>query len=381
MTTLMLRSGIERRVARLRALGWRGALEIEGDTLRRLLKSTLAATLAWEAASLLNSPRPVLASLAAIIVVQVTVRASLSRSIQLTVSVMLGLIAAVVLGKLLGEHWWSIAIVVLAGLLAGELLRLGALSSQVAINGLLVVTLGSAYGYARIEDTVIGAAIGAVVNAFVAPPTYVQHAATELRRIGEDTAALLDDIAAGLVRRLDPAAVRRWLERARASTDDARVAEDAVSRGEESVRFNPRGRGELATLERLDEARLALEHALTQTRGIARSLLDLAGKPLSEHQLEALRGFGPVFAQAGVAVAAFGRLQEHPESVADRKAARAAYGAATEARKPLLRTLADLGAVDDAAARQLGALLVDADRLMSEIDVDNGAHVAAVKQA
>src|SRR5262249_1158744 len=64
---------LEQRVARVRSFGVREALTIEGATLRRVVKSTVAGVLAWEVAALINSPRPVLAPLGAILVVQVTV--------------------------------------------------------------------------------------------------------------------------------------------------------------------------------------------------------------------------------------------------------------------------------------------------------------------
>src|SRR5438094_5631271 len=134
------RGRIDQFWARIHALGIRETLVIEREVFRRILKSTLAATLAWLAAELIDSPRPALASLAAIIVLQITVRASLMRSIQLTVAVTLGLGAALSLGKLLGLHWWSIALVVLAGLVAGELLRLGPLSGQVSISAMLAIS-------------------------------------------------------------------------------------------------------------------------------------------------------------------------------------------------------------------------------------------------
>lgn len=73
----MIRRFLEERTARLRSIGLRGALRIAPATWRRLLKSTVAGTVAWEAAALIHSPRPVLASLGAVLVVQVTVRATL----------------------------------------------------------------------------------------------------------------------------------------------------------------------------------------------------------------------------------------------------------------------------------------------------------------
>jgi hypothetical protein len=144
------------------------------------------------------------------------------------------------------------------------------------------------------------------------------------------------------------------------------------------VRFNPRGRGELDTLERLDQARIALAHAVTQARGIARTLLSLVDEQLSEDERAALSALGPVLAEAGRQVGAFGRLQERPDSESDRASARAALAAARSARTAALPALADLGAVDSAGAREIGAILVDADRLLNEVDVDAGAHSAAV---
>ena len=84
---------------------------------------------------------------------------------------------AVLVGNAVGLHWWSIGLVVLGGLMIGELLRLGAFSSQVAISALLAYSLGSGYGAVRAIDTVVGAVIGAAVNVLVPPPSQVKSSA------------------------------------------------------------------------------------------------------------------------------------------------------------------------------------------------------------
>jgi uncharacterized membrane protein YgaE (UPF0421/DUF939 family) len=152
-----------------------------------------------------------------VLVVQVTVRATLWRSIQLTVAVTLGLAASVLLGHVLGLHWWSFGITILGGLVVGELLRLGPFSNQVALSALFALSLGSAYGYQRMIDTALGAGIGVLVNALIAPPTYVQEASRALRRVGDALGALLADIAAGLAMPPEPGIAQRWLTRARRS--------------------------------------------------------------------------------------------------------------------------------------------------------------------
>lgn len=148
-----LRTWFAGRLARLPRDGFRSLISIAAATRRRLVKATLAATLAWEAADLLSSPRPALASLAAILVVQITVRATLARSIQLTVGVTIGLIIAVSLGHLLGQHWWTIGLMVLGGLVTGELLRLGPFAGQAAISALLAFSLGALLLSSVLVDT------------------------------------------------------------------------------------------------------------------------------------------------------------------------------------------------------------------------------------
>jgi uncharacterized membrane protein YccC len=395
-----LRSRVDQLLARVRALGLRETVSIERDVFRRILKSTVAATLAWLAAEAIDSPRPALASLAAIIVVQITVRATLARSIQLTVAVSLGLGASVALGHVAGVHWWTVALIVLAGLIAGELFRLGAMSGQVAISAMLALSLGSGYGITRVIDTAVGAVIGVLVNALIAPPSHVSEASRTLRGLGEDLGALLDDIGSGLARQPSTDTISRWLTRARDLGADSRAAIGTVKQGEESLQFNPLARRELDQLSRLTEARRALDHAVTQTRGIARSLLDLP-QPFDSAGLGAvLTPLGGLIRAAGGAVAAFGRLQERPESRGDRYdngeslrlartlADRVAVAVAREA-EPAENLRTALSAPDDtgsdvaeraATGRLLASILVDVERLLHEVDVDHGAHTGAVAE-
>jgi hypothetical protein len=368
---------LEQRAARLRAFGVREALTIEGTTLRRLVKSTVAGTVAWEVASLINSPRPVLASLGAILVVQVTVRASLARSIQLTVAVTIGLAGALLLGHLLGLHWWSVGLITLAGLVVGELLRLGPFSAQAALSALFALSLGSAYGYQRMVDTAIGAGIGVLVNALIAPPTYVQEASQALRRIGDDLGVLLADIGTGLTSGPERGAVERWLARAREVSEAVHAAEGTVGQGEESLRFNPRGSDQLNHLERLGDARLAFEHVVNQTRGLVRSLLELHPELGSAQLAPVLEAFGELLRDAGVQVGMFGRLQQQPDQAADRDASERAHAAALAARDRAANALRSLPPATG-TGRLLASILVDGERLIREVDIRDGAHTAGV---
>lgn len=395
-----LRSRSDQLRARLRRLGLRETLSIEREVLRRIIKSTIAATLSWLAAEAIHSPRPALAALAAIIVLQITVRASLARSIQLTVAVTLGLGGSIALGHVLGVSWWSIGLVVLAGLVVGELLRLGALSGQVAISAMLALSLGSSYGAQRAVDTAIGALIGVLVNVAISPASYVSEAGRTLRAIGEDLELLLKEIGTALTDDPDEDVRRRWLSRARDLSADSRSAIATVKQGEESLQFNPRARRELAELARFSEGRRAIDHSINQTRGIARSLLELP-HPLSGLGLdEVIAALGVFMVEAGDAVGAFGRLLAGPATDADRErldgvAERAKQLAADAARalselhaetstlSGSLSAEADVpGAAQQAprsaAGRLLVSIFVDVERLVREVDIADGAHRAAI---
>ena len=426
----------------MRQLGLRGVLRIEAPTLRRLVKATLAATLAWQAAAWLHSPRPALASLAAILVVQITVRATVARSIQLTIGVTAGLVLAVALGNLLGLHWWTIGFIVLGGLIVGELLRLGPLASQAAISALLAFSLGSSYGILRIVDTLVGAAIGVAVNVLVAPPSFVAETAATLRRVGADLGDLLVDIGDGLSDGLGPADPPRWLDRARGVADELHAASQALDQAEESVRFNPLARSADAQVKRLGEARLALEHASSQVRGIARALGDVVrprdvtidpaatglrsgpddpgatdAAPTDAARSDTARSdtarsdtarsdtarsdtapsgtastdtaalsrllhqLGTPLSAAGYAVAAFGRLQENPASRPTREDALRAGAAAAAGQAAVATTVADMShrsTLLPGHALLASSILVDLARVIREVDVEHGAHADAV---
>lgn len=376
----MIRRVLGERTARLQAIGLREALSIDPSTWRRMLKSTVAGTVAWEAAALIHSPRPVLASLGAVLVVQVTVRATLWRSIQLTVAVTLGLAASVLLGHVLGLHWWSVGITILGGLVVGELLRLGPFSNQVALSALFALSLGSAYGYQRMIDTALGAGIGVLVNALIAPPTYVQEASRALRRVGDSLGALLADIAAGLAMPPEPDMAQRWLTRAREIAHTVQAADATVSKGEESLRFNHRARAEFERLQRIGEAQLAFEHAVSQTRGVVRSMLEIDVQLRDPGLAPVLAALADLLRDLHVQVIAFGRLQERPELLEERDKSVSARQDALAARDRVADSLRALPAADG-TTRLLISILVDGERLLRELDVRGGAHVGGVSQA
>lgn len=379
------RGGLRRTLRRVRGVGVRGWLALERDTLLQVAKTALAATLAWAVAGrVLGSELPAIAALGAIITAQVTVYQTLARASQYVVGVLAGVLVALALARLLGLHAWSVGLVVFGALLAGRALRLGTQANQVAISALLVVSLGTGYAVDRVLDALVGAALGVLVNSLVFPPTSVGAAGQALRRIAEDLAELCREVGARPRGSWGHAEARGWLQQAREIGAELHAAAEALDQAEESTRYNPRRGSGADTLPRYREALAALDHAVTQVRGFVRTLTDLtelgdADRDWRSRSGSVLSALGRLLRAAGDAARAFGALQtDGPERWEEhRRALREALTAASIARDDAGEALR-AAQVPERAARLLASLIVDAERLLGELDPDAGAHAGAL---
>lgn len=248
-----------------------------GPAALQAAKTALAAGISWLlAANVLGNNIPVFAPLAALLTVQVTVWESVSRGLQRVLGVVVGVLVAYGFARVAGINAWSIALVIFVSLLAGRALRLGQQGSiQVPVSALLVLVLGATTGgYAvdRVVDTVIGAAVGSLVNLVIVPRTRLGDAQDAVRSFAGALAALLRDVATALD---DPGTERSgYLGRARSLSDQAATAAQAVQRTETAIRWHPTGRRDRPAVERLQGAVKALGLIERPARGIARALAD-----------------------------------------------------------------------------------------------------------
>ena len=91
----------------------------------RIAKTAFAAAVAWELArDLLPGPMPVLAPLAAILTVQVTVYDSLSGGIWYAIAMLAGMAVSLAFAQALGFNAWTLGLMVLLSLAMGNVLRL-----------------------------------------------------------------------------------------------------------------------------------------------------------------------------------------------------------------------------------------------------------------
>lgn len=270
--------------------------------LLQVLKSAAATIAAWLIAGwLIPGPLPVFAAIAALLVVQPSVNQSLAKALERSAGVIAGVVIAVLLSMLLGaQSWVVLAAVVVAMLIAWALRASTGTANQVAISAVLVLALGASspdYAVDRIIETLIGAAIGFVINIVVVPPVLTAPARRDIGMLGRELAASLDRLADALPATRTGAELQGLMLEARLLRPMKDAAEASLAAGEESLSLNPRGsrhRDDLAELRALFDR---LSPVVTQVIGMTRAYFDhyedaLADDPAVRAIAEQLRRAG-----------------------------------------------------------------------------------------
>jgi uncharacterized membrane protein YccC len=345
----------------------------------RTAKSTLAAILSYVIADALNtSVAPILAPLTALLVAQVTVHETLGHSLQRVLSVLSGVLVAVGIAAFVGLSWWSLGAVVGVSLLVGQLLRLGPHTAEVAISAMLVLAVGhpGAEGAAvnRVYETLIGAAVGLIVNVVVAPPVNVLPAGVMIGQLAARQAEFLRGLAGELRAGWSREAAERWLNQARELGPYVTRADASLARTERSALLNPRGDEVRAAQPRLRTALTGLEHCYVVLRTLCREIFDRTHYLPEDLVAEA---YGPATREALADV-----LDRAAEAIGDVAAVATGAPPIGTARARVEDDLAELHRrrdrlgrllvvdplADAAAWQQHGALLSTVDRLRVEIE-------------
>lgn len=245
----------------------------------QVAKSAIATIAAWLIAGwLVQGTQPVFAAIAALLVVQPNLNQSLTKAVERSIGVIGGVVIASLLGMLLGEHTWVIVLATAVALVVAWALRMSPVTAnQFAISAVLVLALGTATpGYAldRVIETLIGAAIGIVVNLALVPPVAVAPARDKLDALGGEVAACLDRLADALELPQTRASLEGLLLEARLLRPMRDAAETAIAEGSESLTLNPRARRHRAELARLQRLLDRYKPIVTQVIGMTRACYD-----------------------------------------------------------------------------------------------------------
>lgn len=280
--------------------GARGPLRAALDWLRarglgeRVIKSAVAAVAAWLIAGLLpDNPTPILAPLTAIFSINLTIAGGMRDAAQRVLGVVFGIFLAAVVSDLFGPSAGAIFIVILISFYVGRRLGLdpGGIQ-QIAVSALLIV-LGAASkpvndaALLHLSNTLIGTAVGLLLNASVSPPNYLPDARRRLLEVGgaieDDLRALADAVRTGISN--DEAVT--ILHLARETNVRLLELDTTMSQARESLQFNLLGRRQRDVLALYQRADQSLEHASIQTRMIARALADATAQAAPQGWLAA----------------------------------------------------------------------------------------------
>lgn len=345
------------------------------------LRSATAATIAYVVALRLSpEPAPLTAPLTALLVVQVTFYATLTNGIRRVNSVVAGVLVAIAFSVLVGLTWWSLALLIVAALAVGHLVRVDEYVAEVAISAMLVlgVTTVGFTAWARIVETLIGAVVGTACNLLLPPPVWVDEAGRSI----EDLARRLRQL---MLRMGEEAAGRTPWQRAAERLHEARRLDQYIAQvdaslrqAEDSLRLNPRVKEGLLHRVVLRTGLDTLEICTVVLRVLARSLTDLAKARRSEDEDLFPAGTGAVVEQLlseiGDAVVSFAvlvttHLSENAESAEARLTAELHTVAGTRDR--LAELLQEEIRGNWANWHLLGAVLTEANRIIDELDTEH----------
>jgi uncharacterized membrane protein YgaE (UPF0421/DUF939 family) len=343
------------------------------------LRSAAAATVAYVVALRLSpEPAPLTAPLTALLVVQVTFYATLTNGIRRVNSVVAGVLVAIAFSVLVGLTWWSLALLIVAALAVGHLVRVDEYVAEVAISAMLVlgVTTVGFTAWARIVETLIGAVVGTACNLLLPPPVWVDEAGRSIadlsRRVRQLMLRMGEEAAGGIP--WERAAER--LHEARRLDQHIAQVDASLRQAEDSLRLNPRVREGLLHRVVLRTGLDTLEICTVVLRVLARTFTDLAKSRGSEELFPAQTGatVEQLLSEIADAVVSFAvlvttHLSENAESAEARLTAELHTAAGTRDR--LAELFQDEIRKDWADWQLLGAVLTETTRMLDELNTEH----------
>ncbi|MEV1080171.1 FUSC family protein [Streptomyces sp. NPDC050211] len=343
------------------------------------LRSAAAATIAYVIALRLSPEQlPLTAPLTALLVVQVTLYATLTNGIRRVNSVVAGVLVAIAFSLLVGLTWWSLALLILAALAVGHLVRVDEYVPEVAISAMLVlgVTTVGDTAWARVVETLIGAVVGLGFNLLLAPPVWVDQAGESIEGLARRLRQLMLSMGGEVAGRTPVEQTAARLHEARRLDHDIVEVDAALRQAEDSLRLNPRVREGLLHRVVLRTGLDTLEICTVVLRVLARSFTDLAKERDPEPLFTPPTGAAveQLLAEIADAVVSFAVLvttsvSANAESAEARLTAELHTAAAT--RDKLAQLLREEAERETRHWQLFGAVLTEVNRILDELDTEH----------
>jgi uncharacterized membrane protein YgaE (UPF0421/DUF939 family) len=282
-----------------------------------IAQTAVAAVIAYYVAQLLplNDPRPVFASVAAVISLGATYSRRGPRAIELIAGVVLGLTVADLLLQAIGSGPLQIGLMVVLAM--GTAIVLGGgelLVSEAAVSALLLASLGpndSGFTPDRIVEAMTGGAVALAVGFLFFPPDPALLVGRAAQNVFGGLGSTLERVGAGLAAG-DPGRAEAALASARELDASVDALEEALDAALETARFAPPRRAARELLERYRRTLRQVDFAVRNTRVLARHSMRY-----SRSRLNAPDGLAEALQRLGEAVWALAAAYDEPERAGD----------------------------------------------------------------
>jgi hypothetical protein len=326
---------------------------------------------------------PILAPLTALLVVQVTLSSTLWSGVERVISVMAGVLLAVIFSAVVGLTWWSLGALIAVSIVIGQLLRLGPNLVEVPISAMLVLAVGSnaaeQAATGRLSETVVGALVGAGANVIFPPALRTLDAGGKVEQFALRIAGVLGDAAEQLSGGPVQGRAEQWLDEARRLSRHVPGIEKEILDADEGRTLNLRALGTPRTSTSLRDGLDALEHSLVAVRSMFRSIADAArnqdrGEAAElEYAQDVREAFALLLTDLADCFGAFGRMvraQVEQDAVTESEELAAALTALREAQARVSEMLL-LGPREDPVYWELNvSVLATVERVLRELDVE-----------
>jgi hypothetical protein len=360
------------------------------------MRLTAPSVVAYVVARLIwPNTQPLTGPLTTLLVVQVSLFATLTTGLRRVLAVVSGVVLAVLLSSVVDLTWWSLGTVIALAIVIGQVLRLGDHLLEVPISAMLVLGVSSAGSAAasRIGETLVGAGVGVLATVLFPPPVQTRGAGAAVELVGVRTADVLERVAEEIA---EATADRpgAWLEEVRRLNRYVVRADRALEEAEDSRRLNPRAVGTADAMPMLRRDLDALEHSVVAMRHLFRAVSDAVrsrdGQPgdvpdaeggagasrpdpgRMAYDAEVRTAFGVLLIDLARALRAFGTLAR-TEAESGAQGAKAQLGLALEAlgeARALLTELLLVDPHDDRTQWELhGSILAAVGRVLGELDL------------
>ena len=239
-----------------------------------ILQIGLAAGLAYFLArDVAGHPRPFFAPISVVIIIGMTGGDRVSKSLDMALGCILGVLVGDLIFYRLGDGGWQIAVIVAGSLLIASFLSSSVLvNNQAAIGAILIATImppdAEVTGIDRTVDAIIGCLVALATIALI-PQEPMQSARAEVSKVLGIMSSVLDDVSDGL-RDNDPASIDEALDLIRGTQTGIDDLAAAIKAGQETSRVSPFLWGTRRYINSLARVIPPVDNAVRTTRVLAR---------------------------------------------------------------------------------------------------------------